>query len=177
MSYVCTGYVQIFTAIYVQVMYKYIHYLQFVHITQASYSVNSFKVWYFSKASKAYCAREDISSRDLPSALVATNSMMLGYSLSPMLRAVETINMMMMAPSPNLKALFASSPDCDSRGGLKYNSRVSKSSSQSPSVVFLLTQCSCCSTRSRWLWPRAPHWSRWRRAGLACLPAGRRGDT
>lgn len=111
-------------------MYKYIHYLQFVQITQTSYSVNSFKVEYFSKASKAYCAREDISSNDLPCALVATNSIMLGYSLVPMLRAVETINMMMMAPSPNLKALFASSPDSDVVGGgaLKCNNWVSTQS-------------------------------------------------
>ena len=44
-------------------------------------------------------------------------------------------------------------------------------------VLSVLTHYySCCSTRSRWRSPRAPHWSRWRLAGLACPPGGRRRD-
>ena len=108
---VCTG--------YVQGMYRVFTLFTISSAGASYFSVRSFKVWYFSKASNAYWAREDISSSDLPSALVAMNSAMLGYSLCPMLRAVETINMMMMAPSPNLNAEFASNPNPASAAALK----------------------------------------------------------
>jgi len=52
----------------------------------------------------------DTSSRDLPSALLLMRSLMLGHNFCPTLMAVETINMMMMAPIPHLKREYDSNP-------------------------------------------------------------------